>query len=176
CAEALCVQGRLAYAEERYGEAAKRLEAFMGAAAALDPDDAAETAFIYIDALVKSGSIERALTAMDELFDVVAEDATALTRLAEVSAEDGSAERTLALCELLVERHRPVLTEKEQGVVHHLRGEALLNLGRIREALEALDASVSADGKNPRPYRTLARVFALREEWEKVVEARSREL
>jgi len=176
CAEALCVQGRLAYAEERYGEAAKRLEAFMGAAAALDPDDAAETAFIYIDALVKSGSIERALTAMDELFDVVAEDATALTRLAEISAEHGSAERTLAICELLVERHLPVLTEKEQGVVHHLRGEALLNLGRIREALEALDASVSADGKNPRPYRTLARVFALREEWEKVVEARSREL
>ncbi|MFO7179682.1 MAG: tetratricopeptide repeat protein [Pseudomonadota bacterium] len=176
CAEALCVQGRLAYAEGRYGEAVKRLEAFMGASAALDPEDAAETAFVYIDALVKSGSVERAVEALDELFDVVAANAKALVRLAEIGAEHASAERTLSICDLLVERHESALSDKERGTVHHLRGEALLTLGRVHEALEALDRSVSADGKNPRPYRTLARIFALREEWEKVVEARSREL
>jgi tetratricopeptide (TPR) repeat protein len=174
--EALCVEGRLAYADERYTEAAKRLENFMSQSAALDPEEAAETSFVYIDSLAKSGAVDRALSAMDGLMDVLAADANALLRLSEVSFEHGSPERTLAVIDLLLERHQPLLGPAELALALYRRGEALLKLGRIREAMEALERSVKTDPKNPLPLRAQARIYTMREEWEKVVATRYREL
>ncbi len=174
--EALCVEGRLAYNEERYTEAAKRLESFMAQSTALDPEEAAETAFVYVDALAKSGAVDKALTAMDELIDVLAEDANALLRLSEVSFEHGQSERTLTVLDLLLEKHEPLLGPAELAMALYRRGEALSKLGRIREAMEALERSCKADPKNPLPLRALAKIHSLREEWEKVMATRYREL
>src|SRR5450432_1867426 len=99
-ADALRVLGRTAYAEKRYVEAAKRLEPVLAHLDGVDSDDAREIAFVYIDALARSGSADKALAQVGGLMKWFADDAGALLRIAEVASEHGTAEQTLWLCEL----------------------------------------------------------------------------
>jgi tetratricopeptide (TPR) repeat protein len=174
--EALRVQGRLAYSEQRYTEAAKRLESFIPQLSTLEPDEAVETAYVYIDSLAESGAVDKALTMADGLLSVMAEDASALLRISELSSEHGQPERTLAVCELLLERHDSVLGGSDLGAVYRRRGEALFKLGRVKEAIDSLERAIRADPGSPLGFRALAKVYAMREEWERVIETRYREL
>jgi tetratricopeptide (TPR) repeat protein len=174
--EALRVQGRLAYGEQRYAEAAKRLESFIPQLSSLEPDEAVETAYVYVDSLAESGAIDKALTMADGLLQVLAEDPSALLRVAELSAEHGSPERTLAVCDLLLERHDSTLVGNDLGAVYRARGEAQFKLGRVKEAIDSLERAIRADPSSPLGFRALAKVHALREEWERVIETRYREL
>jgi len=175
--EALRVTGRLAYAEERYAEAAKRLEAFIPQLSTLSGEEAVEVAFVYVDALAESGQLEKALMVSEELLPQLSEDASALLRVSELSAEQGGdSERTLRLSDLLLERHDSVLGGNELGAVYRRRGEALAKLGRITEGVDSLERAIRADAQSPLAFRALGAVYAAREEWERVIETRYREL
>lgn len=174
--QALRVQGRLAYAEEHFTEAAKRLEGFIPQLSSLDREEAAETALIYVDALVKSGAADKAVGTIDSLIDVLSHDPNALLRISEISLEHGPPERTLAICDRLLQEHDSLLDAGEIAAVLVRRGEALLKAGRIREALDALQGAVEKDPLNAAALRALAKVHALREDWDRVVETRYREL
>ncbi len=174
--EALRVQGRLAYAEERYTEAAKRLESFIPQLSTLDADEAVETAFVYIDSLAESGHVDKALAMADGLLPVLAGDESALLRVSELSAEHGTAERTLPICDVLLERHATELSPTDLAATLRRRGEALFKLGRVEEAVDTLERSIRADAASPLSFRALGKVYAAREEWERVIETRYREL
>ncbi|HET9957859.1 MAG TPA: tetratricopeptide repeat protein [Polyangiaceae bacterium] len=174
--EASRVQGRLAYAEERYVEAAKRLEPSIPGLVTLDAEEAAETAFVYIDSLAESGMTEKAVAAVGDLLELLAKDAQALLAVSELTAAHGSPERALAVCDLLLERHDSELGGSELGAVYRRRGEALFKLGREREAVEALERAIRADSSDAASFRALGKVYAARDEWERVIETRYREL
>jgi tetratricopeptide (TPR) repeat protein len=174
--EALRVQGRIAYAEQRYTEAAKRLESFIPQLSTLDEDEAVETAFVYVDALAESGQVDKALTMADGLLQVLSVDSSALLRVAELSAEHGAPERTLAVCDVLLDRHDSVLGGGELSAVLRRRGEALFKLGRAQDAIDSLERAIRADSSSPLGFRALGKVYAAREEWERVIETRYREL
>jgi tetratricopeptide (TPR) repeat protein/tRNA A-37 threonylcarbamoyl transferase component Bud32 len=174
--EALRVTGRLAYADERYAEAAKRLESFIPQLSTLEPDEAVETAYVYIDSLAESGAVDKALTMADGLLQVLAEDASALLRVSELSSEHGQPERTLVVCDLLLERHDSLLGGSDLSAVYRRRGEALFKLSRVKEAIDSLERAIRADPASPLGFRALAKVYAMREEWERVIETRYREL
>ncbi|HEY0463746.1 MAG TPA: protein kinase, partial [Polyangiaceae bacterium] len=60
--DALRVLGYTAHAEKRYVEAAKRFEPVLGQLDLFDEGEAREIAFLYIDALSRSGSADKALS------------------------------------------------------------------------------------------------------------------
>ncbi|MGC4093559.1 MAG: tetratricopeptide repeat protein [Polyangiaceae bacterium] len=174
--EALRVQGRIAYAEQRYTEAAKRLETFIPQLSTLEEDEAVETAFVYVDSLAESGAVDKALTMADGLLTVLAADAGALLRVSELSAEHGTPERTLAVCDVLLDRHDSLLGGGDLSTVLRRRGESLFQLGRIKDAIDSLERAIRADPQSPLGFRALGKVYGAREEWERVIETRYREL
>lgn len=174
--EALRVQARVAYSEQRYGEAAKRLEVFIPQLGSMEREEAIETAFLYVDSLAEAGSPDRALSVADGLMDLLGQDASALLGLSELSFERGSAERTVALCDRLLLEHLAELNPGDLSLVHYRRGDSLFKLGRIAEAIESLERAIGAEAATPAPFRALAGVYAMREEWERVIETRYREL
>lgn len=174
--EALRVQGRLAYSEGRYAEAALRLEAFIPQLSTLDEEDAVETAYAYVDALAESGSTDKALASAENLLSVLAGDSTALLRVAELFFEHGSPDQTLAVCDLLLSRHDSSLEGSDLATALLRRGESNAKLGRTKEAMNDLERSAKADPADPKPFRALAKVYASIEEWDRVIETRYREL
>ncbi len=97
------------HAEQRYVEAAKRLEPVLGQLDTVSAEEAREIAFLYIDSLAQSGSTEKALNQVGGLMTWFEQDPHALLRIAQIAAEHGSAEQTLWLCELLLGEMRPPL-------------------------------------------------------------------
>lgn len=158
--DALRVLGHTAHAEKRYVEAAKRFEPVIGQLEMLDADEAREIAFLYVDALSRSGSADKALNQVGGLMKWLENDAHALLRVAEVAAEHGSAEQTLWLCELLLGELRAALTPKEESEAELRNGEALAKLGRYKEAKGSLQRASELDPTSSGPLRALGRVYA----------------
>jgi len=159
-ADALRVLGYTAHAEERYVEAAKRFEPLLGQLELLDAEEAHEIAFLYIDALSRSGSADKALNQVGGLMKWFEDDAAALLRIAEVAAEHGTAEQTLWLCEVLLGSMRAMLSPKEESEAELRNGEALAKLGRYGEARSSLQRASELDPTGSGPLRALGRVFA----------------
>ncbi len=157
--DALRVLGRTAYAEKRYVEASKRFESVLAQLDGLDAAEAREIAFLYVDALARAGSADKALTQVGNLMKWFSDDASALLRIAEVAGEHGSAEQTLWLCEQLLGEMRSLLSPKEEAEAEFRTGEALAKLGRNDEARAALERASELDPKAMPPLRALARVF-----------------
>ncbi|HEX6273399.1 MAG TPA: tetratricopeptide repeat protein, partial [Polyangiaceae bacterium] len=156
--DALRVQGRVAYGDARFVEAAKRLESVVAQADALPEDEVADTVFAYVDALAKSGAVERALAVSDEHADVLGKSASSLVRVAEISAEHGTPQRTLEIVERLLAGHAAVLAPAEEALARRLAGLAHKKLGRSGQALAELDRAMRLD---PEARPTLQALAAL---------------
>ncbi len=157
--DALRVLGYTAHKEERYVEAAKRLEPVLGQLDTVGGDDAREIAFLYIDSLARGGSAEKALNQMGGLMTWFEDDATVLLRLAEIAAEHGSAEQTLWLCELLLSSMRAMLSPQEESEAELRNGEALAKLGRNDDARASLTRAAELNPSAMAPLRALSRVL-----------------
>ena len=72
---ALRVLGRIAYDEGRFVEAAKRLEPVISVLEGMELSESAEVARLYIEALVKGGSAEKAMIMIDGLRRFFSDDA-----------------------------------------------------------------------------------------------------
>ena len=158
-ADALRVLGYTAHAEGRYVEAAKRLEPLIGQLDAVGGDDAREIAFLYVDALARSGSAEKALNQVGGLMTWLEHDSAMLLRITEIASEHGSAEQTLWLCELLLGDLRAMLSPKEESEAELYNGQALAKLGRNEEARAALTRASELDPSAMPPLRALSRVL-----------------
>jgi tetratricopeptide (TPR) repeat protein/serine/threonine protein kinase len=156
--DALRVQGRVAYGDARFVEAAKRLESVVAQADALPEDEVADTVFTYVDALAKSGAAERALAVSDAHIDILSKSASSLLRVAEISAEHGSPQRTVELVEKLLSAHAETLAPAEEALGRRLAGLSYKKLGRAGQALGELDRSMRLD---PEARPTLSALSAL---------------
>ncbi|HET9932664.1 MAG TPA: tetratricopeptide repeat protein, partial [Polyangiaceae bacterium] len=101
---------------------------------------------------------------------------SALLRVSELSAEHGAPERTFAVCDVLLDRHEAELSPTDLATTLRRRGEALFKLGRVEAAVDSLERAIRADAASPQSFRALGKVYAAREEWERVIETRYREL
>lgn len=174
--EALRVQGRLLYGSGHYAEAAARLEASIPQLESMDPEEALETAYAYIDSLAESGATEKALDAADRLLLLLAEDKGTLLRVYELCARHGGPERTLLMANLVLERHQGALDPADLGRVHQVRGEALAQLERLDDSLDSFERSIAADPSNVESLHAIGTIHGLREDWNQLIETRYREL
>ncbi|HEY3495558.1 MAG TPA: tetratricopeptide repeat protein [Polyangiaceae bacterium] len=174
--DALRVQGRVAYAEKRFVEAAKRLESVVNQAEQLPEDEVAETVFAYVDSLSKSGAHEKALAAADQYLDAIASSASYLLPLCEISAEHGSAQRTAELSRRLLDDHAELLEAAEEALGRRFLGRALQKLGRAQQALAELDRSARLDPEARPTLRALADVHIDLGDAQRAIEIRRREI
>jgi tetratricopeptide (TPR) repeat protein len=151
--DALRVQARVAYADERFADAAKRLESVVTQAEALPEDEVAETVFSYVDSLAKSGAPDKALTTADQFIDVLVKSPTFLLPVCEISAEHGSPQRTADLVRRLLEEHAEMIETAEEALGRRLLGEALRKQGLGQQALAELDRAVRLDGGSQKARR-----------------------
>ncbi len=175
-ADALRVLGRTAYAEKRYVEAARRLEPVLSQLDGVDAEEAREIAFLYVDALARSGSADKALTQVGGLMKWFEDDASALLRLAEVASEHGSAEQTLWLTDALLGDMRSLLSPAEEAEAERRSGEAQLKLGHHAEARAAFERAHGLDPSAAAPLRALARVHDAEGNPRKMMDVLYREL
>ncbi len=174
--DALRVQGRIAYAEDRFVEAAKRLDPVVSQLQALPADDVSETVFMYIDALALAGQPEKALGAIDTHLGRIAESPDSLLRASEICAEHGSPSRTIELLERLLDEHGALLNPTEEAIARARAGECLRKLGRHGEAIAELERACRLDPKARAPLSALAEVYAARNDFRGALDVRHREL
>ncbi|HEV8551307.1 MAG TPA: tetratricopeptide repeat protein [Polyangiaceae bacterium] len=174
--DGLRVQGRVAYADGRFAEAAKRLEGVVTQAHELPEDELGETLFAYVDALAKSGAYDRALAAADQFIDGLSMSATLLLPVCELSAEHGSPQRTVELVRRLLEDHAEVLDAAEEGVARRLLGQALTRSGRAQQALPELDRALRLDPESRLGLRAMADALVEVGDARRAVDLRRREI
>jgi tetratricopeptide (TPR) repeat protein len=174
--DALRVQGRVAYADGRFVEAAKRLESVVNQGEQLPEDEVAETVWAYVDALSKSGAHDKALAAADQYIDVIASSASFLLPLCEISAEHGSPQRTAELARRLLGEHAELLEPSEEALARRIFGRALHKLGRPQQALGELERAVRLDGESRAALRALADVHVDLGDAKQAIELRRREV
>jgi tetratricopeptide (TPR) repeat protein len=175
-ADALRVLGHTAYTEKRYVEAAKRLEPVLSQLDGVDTEEAREIAFLYVDALARSGAADKALTQIGGLMKWFEDDPSALLRLAEVAGEHGSAEQTLWLTDTLLGEMRALLSPTDEAEAELRSGEAQVKLGRHAEARAAFERAHDLDPRAPAPLRALARVHGAEGNPRKMMDVLYREL
>jgi len=174
--DALRVQARVAYADERFLEAAKRLESIVTQAEALPEDEVAETVFAYVDSLAKSEAPEKALAAADQFMDVLAKSPSHLLPVCEISAKHGSPQRTAELVRRVLEEHAELLSPPEEALGRRLLGESLLKQGRAQQSLAELDRAVRLDGESRLALHALADAYAELGDVQRSVDIRRREI
>jgi tetratricopeptide (TPR) repeat protein len=174
--DALRVQGRVAYSEERYVEAAKRLEGVVSQGHSLPDDEVVDTVFAYIDSLAKSGAADRALQNADQYIKFLNKSASSLLRLCELSAEHGTPQRTVELVTNLLEEHSSTLSTAEEGIARRLGGEALIKLGRHRQALGELEQASRLAPESRQVLTAIADAYMALGDFRKAIDVRRTEI
>ncbi len=174
--DGLRVVGRIAWTEDRFVEAAKRLDAVVSQLQGLPADDAAETLFVYVDSLAHAGQTDRAVAAIDAHLERLAESAAALELASEVMFEHGPPSRTIEILERLLEQHGAELGTLEEATARGRLGECLKRLGRYGEAIAELERASRLDPKAREPLTALAEVYLERDDAAASLEVRHREL
>jgi tetratricopeptide (TPR) repeat protein len=173
--DALRVQARVAYADERYADAAKRLESVVAQAEALPEDEVAETVFSYIDSLAKSGASDKALSTADQFAETLAKSPSFLLPVCEISAQYGSPQRTADLVRRSLES-TDLLTPAEEALGRRLLGEALRKQGHPQQAIPELNRAISLDAEIQKSLHALAEAHADLGDVERAVDLRRREI
>lgn len=174
--DALRVQGRVAYSEERFVEASKRLEAVIAQAELLPEDELGETVFSYVEALAHAGDHERALMVADQFADVLAASPSFLLPVLTISGKHGSPQRTLELATRLLEDHAEQLDPVEEAIGRRYLGQAYQKLGRGGQALGELERAATLDDESREILRALADVHLEFGDADRAVELRRQEL
>lgn len=173
---ALRVLGRLAFDDGRFVEAAKRLEPVISVLEGMELGEGAEVARLYIEALVKAGSAEKAMVMIDGLRRFFADDARILLAIAELASKHDAPEQTYALTQDLLQRLGPSLNLADSARAERLRGEALIGLGRQEEGIAALERALDTDARDLSPLDGIAKAFTALGRYDQALETLYRKL
>lgn len=173
---ALRVLGRLAYDEGRYVEAVKRIEPVVSVLEGMEASEASDIARLYIEALVKAGSAEKAMVMVDGLRRFLADDARALLAIGDLAAKHGAHDQAYAIADDLLSRLSSALSRADTARAERLRGEALIELGRPDQAIAALERALETDGRDLSPLDGIARAHASRGRYDQALETLYRKL
>jgi len=173
---ALRVLGKIAYDDGRFAEAAKRLEPVISVLEGMELSEAAEVARLYIEALVKGGSAEKAMVMIDGLRRFFADDARALLAVAELAAKNDAPEQAYTLTQDLLQRLGPSLGLADSARAERLRGEALVGLGRHEEGIVALERALDTDARDLSPLDGIAKAQSALGRFDQALETLYRKL
>lgn len=168
CTPALRGFGHMAYANEKYQEAAMRLEPLLARSGEMDVEAALQVALECGDSLRRMGEHERAQTALFSAKALAPNDPSVLSKLAEASFFAEQYEDAADLYGELLEKAGDKLTP-------HERGQALLRLGESHRDMaeydmardELLEAQKLLPG-DTNVLEALRRVHEKREDWKSV--------
>jgi tetratricopeptide (TPR) repeat protein len=173
---ALRVLGKIAFDDGRFTEAAKRLEPVISVLEGMEVSEAAEVARLYIEALVKAGSAEKAMVMIDGLRRFFADDARSLLAIAELASKHDAPEQTYALTQDLLKRLGPSLGLADAARAERLRGEALIGLGRHDEGIVALERALETDARDLSPLDGIAKAHSALGRYDQALETLYRKL
>lgn len=172
--EARTVLGDLAFEAQRYLEASKHYEVIADRADTLSTELSVRVLVRYVDALSRSGAMDKALAPMDTLLRLAPDDTEALERVAQMTFEHGPVQRAVELYEGLFRRFGPDLRAKGESLYRF--GESLRRVGRGSDAIAYLEEAADLDPSDAKPLAALAHVFEDKQDWEQVVRAKTRHL
>jgi tetratricopeptide (TPR) repeat protein len=173
---ALRVLGKIAYDDGRFVEAAKRLEPVISVLEGMEVSEGADVARLYIEALVKAGSAEKAMVMIDGLRRFFADDAKALLTVAELASKNDAPEQAYTLTQDLLQRLGPSLGLADAARAERLRGEALVGLGRHDEAIVALERALETDARDLSPLDGIAKAHSALGRYDQALETLYRKL
>jgi tetratricopeptide (TPR) repeat protein len=173
---ALRVLGKIAYEDGRFVEAVKRIEPVVSVLEGMDPAEAADVARLYIEALVKAGSAEKAMVMVDGLRRFFADDARAMLAIADLASKHEAYEQSYALSDELLQRLSASLSRPDSARAERLRGEALIELGRSDQGIAALERALETDPRDLSPLDGIAKAHAMRGRFDQALETLYRKL
>lgn len=173
---ALRVLGKIAFDDGRFTEASKRLEPVISVLDGMEVSEAADVARLYIEALVKGGSAEKAMVMIDGLRRFLADDARALLAVAELASKNDAPEQTYTLTQDLLQRLGPSLGLGDAARAERLRGEALVGLGRHEEGIQALERALETDARDLSPLDGIAKAQSALGRFDQALETLYRKL
>jgi tetratricopeptide (TPR) repeat protein len=173
---ALRVLGKIAFDDNRFTEAAKRLEPVISVLEGMEVSEAADVARLYIEALVKGGSAEKAMVMVDGLRRFFADDPRALLTVAELASKNDAPEQAYTLTQDLLQRLGPSLGLADSARAERLRGEALVALGRHDEGIVALERALETDARDLSPLDAIAKAHSALGRYDQALETLYRKL
>jgi tetratricopeptide (TPR) repeat protein len=173
---ALLVLGHMAYDAEKYADAIKRFDLVVSHAGSLERADAMRLYRAYIDALSKTGSSAKALSAAEQLLQAAPEDLASQILAAAVNFEHGNPDRALALYTNLLERYEDDLTPEELFTAYLRQGESYRKTKRYDKAVTALGRALDVDPMSKTALEALAGVYEDQQKWQDAIRVRYRAL
>jgi tetratricopeptide (TPR) repeat protein/tRNA A-37 threonylcarbamoyl transferase component Bud32 len=198
---ALLVLGDVAFAHERFLEAARTYDSLVARASAFTPRDAARMLANFMEAFGRSGgamksqpslpdvsSVDRLsvapvaatpprlAAALEALERFAPDELGALLRALTVVFEHGDSRTTIAVARRLLEKGKNDLTAFDRASALYRLGESARRMGDLNTALGALEEAGDLDPSSPLAPNSLALVYEARGEWESAVRTKMKRL
>lgn len=158
------VQADVAFDQERYEEARGDLERVVSHRGAFEPREQARLVGRYLQSLARTGAEQRASELARQYLEQSAADGPLLAVIARFEFEHGSPQRAYDLSKRLLEHHSETLDGPERLRALYRSGEAARRIGRLDEAVEALEEASSLD-VSTESLRALAQTRREQRKW-----------
>lgn len=168
------VLGGIALDQQRYDEAAYRIERLLPHLDSLGPERSVNLLVHYVDALARTGSTEAALAPVQKLRELAPDDPRALLRVARVLFDQNAHASARDLYGEILHRFDQQLSPAERSAATYYHAESTRLTGQLGLAVSMLEEAADLDPAAPEPLRALARVYAELGDWEESWEANSR--
>ncbi len=114
----------------------------------------------------------RMMAAVDALKQLAPQDVDALARAANALFEFGDPKSAYSMHEDLFKKYGSVLAGSERAEALYHLGESARRSGHLDVAIAPLKEATDLDPSNPRPYRSLAKVYDEKGEWQSAIAVR----
>lgn len=193
-AEALMILGDLAFESNRFVEAAKNFESLVGRIQALPKEDGTRILVRFIEAYGKSrarasqasttelASIRppaadpKLVAAVEQLQAFAPTDVEALAQAATVLFDHGDANAVYRMYEDLFKKHDAALRGPDRAEALYHLGESARRSGELAAAVAPLREVIKLDPRDPRPLRSLARIYDETGDWEEAIAMRKKRM
>ena len=118
----------------------------------------------------------RMTAAVDALKQLAPQDVDALARAANALFEFGDPQSAYNMHEELFRKYGGVLAGSDRAEALYHLGESARRSGNLDAAIKPLREAADLDPSNPRPYRSLAKVYDAKGEWQSAVNVRKARL
>ena len=116
------------------------------------------------------------IAAVDALKTLAPQDVDALARAANALFEFGDPQSAYNMHEELFKKYGSQLAGSERAEALYHLGESARRSGNLDAAIPPLREAVDLDPSNPRPYRSLAKVYDEKSEWQNAINVRKSRL
>lgn len=171
---ALLLLGDLAFEGKRYLEAGKYYELLADHAEALDAASVTRSLMHRVEAFLRVGLAERALSPLEQLLEMQPGELSIRMRAADLVFEHGPAERACELYAEIAETLPEDFAVRERARILYRLGETLRRSGRASEAIAPLNQALELDPTENDLLRALAESHEALSDWAKAIEFKQR--